>query len=250
MTQSIFKSHMLKIIYLVIVMIFLIPLYMYFSQDVQKLKSHFPHRSMRPDTHRFAIMPGRPKGWVSFNQISPFARWAIILSEDWSFYQHDGVDVKQIKIALNDMIEEKKFRGASTITQQMVKNVYLSSDRTIWRKIHEMILSKKVENVLSKERILEIYLNVIEFGPGIYGIKKASNHYFQKSPNALNAREGAFLAMLLPGPKRFYISFRNKRLTSAARKRVQAILVKMRMGKVISPEQFEIQSVSKMNWEQ
>ncbi len=176
-------------------------------------------------------------------------KWAIILSEDWSFYQHEGLDFEQMKIALSDMVEEQKFRGASTITQQMVKNVYLNGRRTLWRKLHEIILAQKVERALEKNRILEIYLNVIEFGPGIYGIKNASDHYFQKSPKKLTPREGAFLAMLLPGPKRYYSSFQKKKLTPFARDRIQAILVKMRMGKIISPLQYEQERLARMSWE-
>lgn len=92
----------------------------------------------------------------------------------------------------------------------MVKNVFLSSERTISRKIHELILTHKVEQVLTKDKILEVYLNCIEFGPNIYGIREASYHYFKKHPSALNPREAAFLAMLLPSPKGYYISFKRK----------------------------------------
>jgi monofunctional biosynthetic peptidoglycan transglycosylase len=181
--------------------------------------------------------------------MSKFARWSIILSEDWSFYDHQGVDVEQIKVALNEMVEDKKFRGASTITQQMVKNVFLSDERTLWRKIHEVILAYKVEKNLSKNKILEIYLNVIEFGPGIYGIKEAARHYFKKHPSEITPREGAFLAMLLPSPKRYYVSFRKKELTRFAKARVRAILEKMRMGKIITQDEYLAQSVSKLSWE-
>jgi monofunctional biosynthetic peptidoglycan transglycosylase len=131
----------------------------------------------------------------------------------------------------------------------MVKNVYLTEERTISRKLHEMILAYKIEKFLSKKRILEIYLNVIEFGPGIYGIKNASHHYFRKHPRDLDPKESAFLAMLLPSPKRYYISYRKKKLTDFARERVNAILVKMRMGKVLTPSEYEKQRSSKLSWE-
>jgi monofunctional biosynthetic peptidoglycan transglycosylase len=234
-----------------ILLILLIPLYMYFSDDVAKLKDNYPHiipvENSQPD---FIIKPSKPNHWVQLKAISSYARWAIVLSEDWSFYQHEGIDVDQIKAAFNDMIEGERFRGASTITQQMVKNVYLTGERSIWRKIHEIILAQKVERVLSKDRILEIYLNSIEFGPNIYGIKNASYHYFRKHPSSLNPKESAFLAMLLPSPKRYYISYKNKTLTPFARQRINAILNKMKMGKVLSGDQYESQKLNRLSWEQ
>jgi monofunctional glycosyltransferase len=249
MTRARFKTIYFKILSVLIGLFFLTLLYMYFSRDVSKLVREFPHSSIQKDSISFEIKPGRPKNWVNLKEISGYAKWAIILSEDWGFYQHEGIDVEQIKVALNDMVEERKFRGASTITQQMVKNVYLSEDRTIWRKLHEMILAFKLEKAISKSRILEIYLNVIEFGPGVYGIKQASWHYFRKLPSGLDPRESAFLSMLLPSPKRYYISYRKKKLTKFARERVNAILLKMRMGKVISPAEYEVLKESRLSWE-
>jgi monofunctional biosynthetic peptidoglycan transglycosylase len=243
------KSLSLKFSILGIFFLLLTPLYMYFSHDVLELKTSYPHVVEIKGAAHCVLKRHKPGSWVRLNEISPSLKWAIVLSEDWSFYQHDGIDFEQMKVALNDMVEEKKFRGASTITQQMVKNVYLSEQRTLWRKAHEIILSQKVEKVVSKDRILEIYLNIIEFGPGIYGIKNASYHYFRKPPFSLSPREGAFLAMLLPSPKRYYISFRNKKLTKFARARIQAILLKMRMGKIISPLQYEEQRLARMDWE-
>jgi monofunctional biosynthetic peptidoglycan transglycosylase len=223
---------------------------MYFSHDVSKLNVQFPHISdSKSEEPKYVLKPGRPKSWATLKQISLYAKSAIVLSEDWAFYQHEGVDFNQMKVALSEMVEVKRFRGASTITQQMVKNVFLSESRTIWRKIHEIVLAQKVEKVLSKTKILEVYLNVIEFGPGIYGIKAAANHYFRKSPEVINAKEAAFLAMLLPSPKRYYISFRKKKLTKFARTRINAILVKMRMGKVINADEYESYKLSQLSWE-
>jgi monofunctional glycosyltransferase len=240
-TKSVLKSF---IVVLLLGVIFS-PLYMYFSHDVVRLAAEYPHR----EEQGIEIQNKKPNSWVSLKEISPFARWAIVLSEDWSFYQHEGIDVEQMKVALEEMVQEKRFRGASTITQQMVKNVFLSSSRTLWRKLHELILAQKVEKALTKDRILEIYLNVIEFGPEIYGIKAAAQHYFRKHPSALTPRESAFLAMLLPSPKRYYISYKNKKLTPFARTRVQAILGKMRLGKIISKERYENEKDSLMAWE-
>lgn len=250
MTPSRYKSLAFRLLYVGIMILFLTPLYMYFSFDVARLNHKYPHvidaKSLVPE---FELRDRKPKGWVHLKEISTYGKWAIVLSEDWGFYQHEGIDVKQMKEALNEMVEVKRFRGASTITQQMVKNVFLSEDRTIWRKIHEIILAQKVERVLSKAKILETYLNVIEFGPGIFGIRNASYHYFKKHPGSLNPKEAAFLAMLLPSPRRYYVSYKAKKLTPFAKARIEAILVKLRMGKVISPEQYQMQRVSRLSWE-
>lgn len=214
---------------------------MYFSHDVSALNSLYPSEQK--------FQKAKPKDWVTLKQISQYGIWAIVLSEDWGFYQHEGIDLNQVKAALEEMVDGNRFRGASTITQQMVKNVFLSEERTLWRKLHEAILTYKVETVIEKNRILEIYLNVIEFGPGVTGIRDASYHYFKKHPSALNPREAAFLAMLLPSPKRYYVSFQKKKLTDFASERVDAILVKMRMGKIISPAEYQMWRTKKFTWE-
>ncbi len=228
----------------------LIPLFMYFSKDVSVLQIEYPHVTFKkPDQVVVEIKKNKPKYWVELKSISSYARGAIVLSEDWAFFDHEGVDVEQMKVALSEMVDEGKFRGASTITQQMVKNVFLSSSRTIWRKFHEIILAHKVDRLLSKNKILEIYLNSIEYGPGVYGIKAASQHYFKKSPSELGPKESAFLAMLLPSPKRYYVSFSKKRLTKFANSRIKAILKKMRMGKVITADQYDDELATPLSWE-
>jgi monofunctional glycosyltransferase len=224
--------------------------YAFFSNDVSLLVKEYPHNiSPDPLVSKFEIKPQKPKDWLRLQDISSNLKWAIVLSEDWGFYQHEGVDFNQLQIAINEGLEDKKLRGASTITQQMVKNVYLSQSRSYLRKIHEMILTYQVEKVLHKQRILEIYLNCIEFGPGVYGIKKASSYYFKKPASSLTPRESAFIAMLLPSPKKYSISFRKKSLTRFARTRVKAILRKMRMAKIISADQFNSEVEQKFSWE-
>lgn len=223
---------------------------MYFSHDGKELLTSWPVRTSLDDDAHIEFRKSRPKSWVSLNAISSYAQAAIVLSEDWGFYQHDGFDKEQMKIALEEAASGGRVRGASTITQQMVKNVWLTEDRTLWRKLHEFILAYKVDRDLPKKKILEVYLNVIEFGPKIYGIGNAARHYFGKSPSQITPREGAFLAMLLPSPKKYYVSFRKKRLTKFAKKRVGQILVKMRMGKAITPERYKDELDSKFSWEE
>ena len=249
--KALSKKQLLKYgLVLGLILALLSPLYMYFSHDVTILIRQYPHVKILKDGEvEVQIRPERPSYWVNFKAISPYARGAIVLSEDWAFFDHEGVDVEQMKVALSEMVDEGRFRGASTITQQMVKNVFLSDSRTLWRKMHEILLAHKVDGHLSKNRILEIYLNSIEYGPRLYGIKAAAQHYFKKSPSALSPKESAFLAMLLPSPKRYYISFSKKRLTKFASTRIKAILKKMRMGKVITADQYEQEIVTPLSWE-
>jgi monofunctional biosynthetic peptidoglycan transglycosylase len=223
--------------------------WMFFSHDPGLLKDHYPHAISMVPHRRFELRKKIPKDWVELKAISRFAQGAIVLSEDWGFYEHSGVDFEEIQIALWDIVSFKKIRGASTISQQLMKNTFLSSKRSLGRKIHETILALKLARSVEKKRILELYLNVVEFGDNLYGIKRASFYYFGKPPSELNPREGAFLAMLLPSPKRYEKSFRQKKLTPFARKRVEEILVKMRMGKVITKSEYEVWRSERFSWE-
>lgn len=245
------KRRTLKYILILSVILMLFsPLYMYFSHNVADLIDQYPHlKILKNKDVEVEIRPGKPSHWIPLKAISRYGKWAIVVSEDWAFYQHEGVDLEQMKVALEEMMEESRFRGASTITQQMVKNVFLSDSRTVWRKLHEIILSQKVEKVLSKDRILEVYLNSIEYGPGIYGIKSAASYYFKKSAAGLTPKESAFLAMLLPSPKRYHVSFKKKRLTRFAQIRIKAILKKMRMAKIITLDQYEAEVNTRFSWE-
>ena len=194
------------------------------------LKTQFPHVLYHGPNEPSEVVVKRypPAGWVSLNQVSKYARGAILVSEDWAFYQHPGYDAQQIREAITESINRHKLkRGASTITQQVVRNIYLSKEKTLSRKAHELWLSTKIEKVLTKNRILELYLNIAEFGEGIYGIEPAARHYFNKDASELSPKEGAFLAMLLPSPKRYAVSFQKHELTPYARKIIHSVLGKM-----------------------
>jgi monofunctional biosynthetic peptidoglycan transglycosylase len=228
------------------------PIENYFSTDVDQLNKEYPHvKPLMNYGVEFVveINPIKPNYWVKLNEISPYAKWAIIFSEDRSFYQHEGIDLKQIVEALREIVVGARFREASTITQQMVKNIYLINSRIIAQKLEVALLAHKVEKTLSKDKILEIYLNSIEYGPGIYGIKAATQHYFNKTAAEITPKEAAFLAMLLPNPKQNYISFQTKRLTGPALERISFILQTMRMEKIISEEEYKIEIKRPLSWE-
>jgi len=149
---------------------------------------------------------GLKRDYVSRSEMSPNIKLAVIASEDQLFAEHGGFDWKSIKKAMdhNDKKPEK-VRGASTISQQVAKNVFLWQGRDWIRKGLEVYFTYMIELVWGKERILEVYLNVIEMGDGIFGIEKASNIYFNKSAANLNRQEAAMIAACLPSPKRIKV---------------------------------------------
>ena len=142
--------------------------------------------------------------WVPYDAIAPILKRAVVASEDDRFLQHHGFDWAGIHDALQKNLAEGEYAaGGSTISQQLARNVFLTPDKTLWRKGEEAIITVMLETVLGKRRILELYLNVVEWGDLIYGIGAASRHYFHKPASALTAREAAWLAAMLPNP-RFY----------------------------------------------
>lgn len=143
--------------------------------------------------------------WVPLSRISPYAVKAVIISEDDKFWSHEGFDFEAIQKALEKDIRKGRFKsGGSTISQQLVKNLYLSPSKNPVRKLREAILTWRLERNLSKRRIVELYLNVAEWGDGIFGIEAASRHYFAKAAADLTAREAARLAVVLPNPLRYH----------------------------------------------
>jgi monofunctional biosynthetic peptidoglycan transglycosylase len=164
-------------------------------------------------------------------------KWAVILAEDDNFYRHEGIDVKAIKKAIQyDLEKQSLARGASTITQQTAKNLFLSREKTISRKIKEVILAKQMEQELTKGRILELYLNVVELGPMVYGIGNGAHYYFGKPASALTPRECSFLAAMLPGPRVAYNPYRN---VDKVMKRSDMILKLLRKRGVLSEDEYQ-----------
>lgn len=143
------------------------------------------------------------KDWVSMDRISPYMAQAVIGSEDMNFMEHNGFDFEAIEKAIQHNKSSKKKVGASTISQQTAKNVFLWNGRNWIRKGLEAYFTVLIEAVWPKERILEVYLNVIEFGDGIYGVEAAAQHYYHKPAEKLNRSEAAMLAAILPSPLRW-----------------------------------------------
>jgi monofunctional biosynthetic peptidoglycan transglycosylase len=155
--------------------------------------------------------------WVTMKNISPNIIKAVLIGEDDGFWNHDGFDVKGMENAIERSIEKGTLAGGSTISQQLSKNLYLSPSKNPVRKLKEAILTWRIERTLSKRQILEIYLNVAEWGDGIFGIEAASRHYYHKSAKNLTAREASRLAAVLPNPIRFNAIGTQKYVVSRAR---------------------------------
>lgn len=185
--------------------------------------------------------------YVPLKQISTYMQKTVILTEDSAFYQHHGFDWGAIEKDAREGWEKGKFkRGGSTITQQLAKNMFLSKDRTFIRKGFEALITEEIEKTLKKNEILERYLNVVEFGPGIYGIKKAAAFYFKKTPAQLDVVESAFLAMVLPNPKNYSRSYFKQQLTPFARRRIRQIVDGMYRYNRITSDDYTV-AVEKIN---
>lgn len=180
------------------------------------------------------------KNYVPLRQVSENLIKALILTEDSSFYQHHGFDFQEMENSFKANLEKKKFaRGGSTISQQLAKNLFLSKDKTIQRKILEALITMRMEKVLSKKEILEKYVNVVQFGKDLYGVKAASAFYFKKMPSELSINEAAFLVFLLPSPEKYSRSYFKGTLTPFARQRMKTIIERLFTYERISKEQFE-----------
>jgi monofunctional glycosyltransferase len=200
-----------------------------------------PLRTANPSTTAFwelrareAVAKGRaPKRvqrWVAYSRISPHLKRAVLVAEDAKFWRHEGIDFEQLKESMEVNIERREFvRGASTITQQLAKNLYLSPSKNPIRKLREMLIARRLEAELSKQRILELYLNVIEWGDGIYGAEGAARAYFGKSAAEVGPSEAALLAAAIVNPRLLDPGHPTARL----RRRQQMIAA--RMGAVTPP---------------
>ncbi|MFN0061156.1 MAG: transglycosylase domain-containing protein [Myxococcaceae bacterium] len=147
--------------------------------------------------------PRRRQAWVALSAMAKPAVDAVIASEDASFFQHEGVDTTELRKALEQAVARGELgRGASTITQQLAKNLWLSSERSLLRKVKELLLARRLEKALTKSRILTLYLNVVEWGDGVYGIEAAALEHFGVSARELTPAQGVVLAAMLPSPRK------------------------------------------------
>ena len=184
-------------------------LYVLLMPDLSYLKKENPKKTALMEYREMASKEKRKtyriyQSWVSLSKISPYLIKAVLIAEDDKFWKHEGFDYEAIQKAIEKDLKARKFKfGGSTITQQLARNLYLSPEKILIRKISEAIITWRMERVLSKKRILELYLNVAEWGEGIFGAEAASRHYYGKSSSELTPQEAARLASVLPNPKRY-----------------------------------------------
>jgi monofunctional biosynthetic peptidoglycan transglycosylase len=203
--------------------------------DVRPLRTVNPSdtafmRLRDQEAHAEGKPVGRDQRWVPYARISQNLKRAVIVTEDDAYWQHDGVDYDQLRDAVETDWERGEFkRGASTITQQLAKNLFLNPDKNPFRKLKELLITRRLEAELSKQRILELYLNVIEWGGGIWGAEAAARHYFHKPAAELTAPEAALLAAAIANPHIMDPGHPSARL----RRRQQMIM--RRMGAVTPP---------------
>ncbi len=208
------------------------------------LDSNFVYTAFEKEepVRSFVVGPSNP-GFTPLNQISPYLRNAILCTEDGGFFTHRGFIPEAFQQSIVQNIKQKRFaRGGSTITMQLVKNVFLKRNKTIARKLEEILIVWLIENqgLCSKERMYEVYLNIIEWGPNIYGVTEASRFYFNKKPSELTLQESIYLASIIPKPKYFKYSFEaNGILKNDVKDFILAIANKMIKKEMINPSELE-----------
>ncbi|MBU2060829.1 MAG: transglycosylase domain-containing protein [Bacteroidetes bacterium] len=183
----------------------------YGEANLTKLNGEFIYRAIIDNVLQRPVLVGNANpNYTPMSAISPYLKKCVLTTEDPSFYSHHGFINEAFKQSIVKNIKTKKFsRGASTISMQLIKNVFLTREKTLSRKLEEILLVYILENnrIVSKERMLEVYFNIIEWGPNVYGIGEASQFYFQKQPSQLTFNECLYLARIIPSPKKFMYQF-------------------------------------------
>jgi len=202
------RAHKLKAVAYALALVVLSQYALLPNNSLQDLRKENPRRTaLMQQRIDEADAAGKPitlqQTWVPISRISPHLVHAVITSEDGTFYEHAGIDWYELEESIEKNIEKgKPARGGSTITQQLSKNLFFSTSKSYGRKAKEMIVALRMERRLSKKRILEIYLNIIEWGSGVFGAEAAARKYFGKSASALTREEAARMAAVIPSPLR------------------------------------------------
>ncbi|HEV8701496.1 MAG TPA: transglycosylase domain-containing protein [Candidatus Polarisedimenticolia bacterium] len=184
------------------------------------------------------VSPASPD-FIPLSEVPPLFLRTLLLGEDAGFYGHPGIDLREVPAALlTDWVRGGAARGASTITQQLAKNLFLSNEKRLGRKLQELSLTLLLESALGKNRILEIYLNVIEWGPGLFGLRPAARTYFGREPQELTPAQMAFLVSLIPAPVKYQSSFAHGTPGPGLRQLVDALLAKLRSVEALTEEEY------------
>ncbi len=202
------------------------------------LRGPFIYRPVDAAGHTREVWVGpQNPNFVPISDLPRYVSRAVTTSEDAGFWFHPGFDFDEMKESLIDAAEGSRVRGASTLTQQLAKNLFLSRERTFARKVREALFTVALEASLPKARLLEIYLNIIEWGPGIYGLGEASRHYFGVNPRNLSVQQAAFLATIIPNPVKYHVMYEKGRLTAGWQHRVRNLVRKLETNGIIDSTQ-------------
>ena len=207
----------------------------------ERFKQSFTHRIYLPDgtLSEETTGPGTSK-WVPFGAISPFMVVAVLTTEDGGFYRHKGFSHSAIRHSIIANLKARRFvRGASTISMQLAKNLFLLREKTLSRKLEEVLLTDYLEQVFTKDELMELYLNVIEYAPNVYGIGPASYHYFGRSPSELNLAESLFLSSMLPAPLRLSGLKNGGQLSEGWQRTIVHLMTIAKKSGLISEEELE-----------
>jgi monofunctional biosynthetic peptidoglycan transglycosylase len=184
------------------------------------------------------VSPSSPD-FIALRDVPPLFVRTLLLAEDAGFYGHRGIDLRELPSALlTNWSRGEAARGASTITQQLAKNLFLSRDKEVGRKLQELAITFLLESALGKDRILEIYLNIIEWGPDLRGLRPAARSYFGREPQALTPAEMAFLVAIIPGPIKYQSSFAHGTPGPGLRSLIAGLLAKLRSVNAIGEEEY------------
>jgi hypothetical protein len=209
--------------------------------SILRLNGDFVHRveTAQGATKEIRVSRSSPD-FVPLADVPSLFLRALLLAEDTDFYGHQGVDLRELPVALaTNFVRGAFVRGGSTIPQQLAKNLFLTRRKTVSRKLEEAALALLLDSTLGKPRVLEIYLNVIEWGPGIYGLGPAARHYFGRAPSQLTPRQIAFLVVLIPGPVKYQRSFASGTPTPSFEGMIATLLGKLREVGALSEEEYQ-----------
>jgi Transglycosylase len=202
------------------------------------LRGPFIYRPVDAAGHTREVWVGpQNPNFVPISDLPRYVSRAVTTSEDAGFWFHPGFDFDEMKESLIDAAEGSRVRGASTLTQQLAKNLFLSRERTFARKVREALLTLALEASLPKARLMEIYLNIIEWGPGIYGLGEASRHYFGVNPRNLSVQQAVYLATIIPNPVRYHLFYERGRLSPTWQYRVRTLIRKLESNGIIDSAQ-------------
>lgn len=210
--------------------------------DVSELETEAPRetafmRYRKQEARREGKAYRAESEWVDFDRVPELLKEAVRITEDASFYSHKGVDYEELKESIKKDLREKRFaRGGSTITQQLAKNLYLSPGKNPLRKVREYFIARRLETLLIKDRIFALYLNVIEFGPGVFGVQAAARRYFQRDAADLSLEEIVRLTAVIPRP----LTASPRGSGTWFRWRCRYILGKLKLYKKISQDDYDL----------